>query len=99
MNFLLRIVGIWLLGMSVVLLVIDGTKSLAASNFVITSIGNIWILAHAESLSWLQQVSTQSSLRIVWEVIGIPMLEWPGWIIFGLPGVFLIVAGQSEKRR
>ncbi len=99
MSFLLRITGTWLLGMSVVLLVMDGTKSLAASNFVATSVGNIWILAHAESLSWLQQTSTQGSLRIVWEVIGLPMLEWPGWIMFGLPGVFLIFVGRSEKRR
>ncbi len=98
MSFLLRIIGIWMLGMSVVLLVMDGTKSLAASNIVTTSIGNIWILAHAESLSWLQQVSTQGSLRIVWEVIGISMLEWPGWIIFGLPGVFLIFAGRDKSR-
>jgi len=82
LSFLLRIVGTWLLGMSVVLLVVDGTKSLAASNIVTTSIGNIWILAHAESLSWLQKASTQGSLRIVWEVIGRMDNIRPAWSFF-----------------
>ena len=97
-GFLLRIVGTWLLGASLVLLVMDGTKSLAASNFVTTSLGSIWILAHDESLLWLQQAGTQGSLKIVWEVIMIPMLEWPGWLMLGVPGIFLIFAGRKEKR-
>jgi len=99
MRFLLRIAGTWLLGMSFILLVIDGTKSLAASDFVTTSLGNVWRMINSESLFWLQQESTQSSLRIVWQVIGVPMLTWPGWAVLGLPGIFLIFAGRNQNQR
>ena len=98
-RFILRMTGTWMLGMSLIFMVMDGTRSLAASDLVTTSIGNIWILAHAESLSWLQNEGTKGSLRIVWEMIGIPLLQWPGWAVLGLPGIMLVFAGRNEKRQ
>lgn len=100
MRFVLRIVGTWLLGMTMILLVMDGTKSLAQNSIVMTGIGDIWMLINANSLSETEQVLGQNAnLALVWAYAIVPILSWPGWAVLGLPGLFMIVSGQTRNRR
>lgn len=99
MRFILRIIGTWLLGMTLILLIMDGTKSLAASNVVITGLGDVWILVHESSLIWLEQIFGQKGyLEIIWRYGIAPVLSWPGWAVLGFPGLVLIFHGQSRAR-
>ncbi len=86
--------------MTLILLIMDGTKSLAASNVVITGLGDVWILVHESSLIWLGQVFGQNGyLEIIWRYAIVPVLGWPGWAVLGLPGLVLVFHGQSKARR
>ncbi len=100
MRFMLRIVGTWLLGMTMILLVMDGTKSLAQSSVVTTGLGDIWTLINANSLLEIELVFDQNTnLAMVWAYAIVPVLSWPGWAVLGLPGLFMIVSGQTRNRR
>ena len=97
---MLRIVGTWLLGMTMILLVMDGTKSLAQSSVVTTGLGDIWTLINANSLLEIELVFDQNTnLAMVWAYAIVPVLSWPGWAVLGLPGLFMIVSGQTRNRR
>ncbi len=86
--------------MTLILLIMDGTKSLAASNLVITGLGDVWMLVHESSLNWVEQIfGQQGYLQFIWAYGIVPVLSWPGWAVLGLPGLVLIFHGQSRARR
>ena len=98
MRFILRIIGTWLLGVTVILLVMDGTKSLAASALVMTGLGDIWTLVHANSLAYVEQVfEEKGAFYMVWRQLLLPMLSWPGWAVLGIPGLILIASGRARS--
>ena len=97
MKFLLRVMGIWLLGLTLVLLVIDGTRSLAASQLAITPSGEIWAGLHAQSLVALQIWATNSLAPNTASFIVTVILAWPGWAITGAPGIALLILGRQKN--
>lgn len=99
MRFLLRIVGTWLLGMTLILLVMDGTKSLAESTIRMTSIGDIWAMAHESSFMAFEAFFVSDSLNLIWEYSFEPFLSWPGWAVIGVPGLLFVLMGQVKTRR
>lgn len=99
MRFMVRLLGTWLLGLAVVLLIIDGTKSLAANAVVISSLGETWRLVHFSSLVWLENSVRASAVKGLWGPIIVPVLGWPGWAVFGLPGIVLAFFARSGANR
>ena len=51
MRLILRILGTWLLGLALILLIVDGTKSLGANAVVMTSLNDTWVALSASSLA------------------------------------------------
>ncbi len=97
MRFLLRLTGTWMLGMALVLLIMDGTKSMAANALMITSMGDVWTMVHAASLSGFQAAVASSPVKFIWGPVIQPVLSWPGWAVLGLPGIILAFLGRSKK--
>jgi len=97
MRFLLRLAGTWMLGMALVLLIMDGTKSMAANALLITSMGDDWAMVHAASLSGFQQMISASPAKFIWGPLIQPVLSWPGWAVLGVPGIILAFLGRSRK--
>jgi hypothetical protein len=99
MRFIFRITGTWLLGMTLILIVMDGTKSLATNSIVLTSLKDAWLIVHAGSLNGFMQVFSEGSLQILWDVVLHHVLSWPGWLVIGVPGMMLLIIGRAEKHR
>ncbi len=99
MRFLLRLVGTWLLGMALVLVIIDGTKSLAANALVVTSLSESWRMVHAPSLAGFEQWIFTGPAKIAWEAVIAPALNWPGWAVLGLAGIVLAFLGRLKGNR
>ena len=99
MRFILRIIGTWLLGIALVLLIVDGTRSLGTNAFVITSLGDSWALIHGDSLAVVRQWLADSTPEFMSMQIVERVLRWPGWAVLAVPGLIFALAGRSRRTR
>jgi hypothetical protein len=99
MRLVLRILGTWLLGMAVILLIIDGTKSLGADTVVLTSLGDTWNSISAASLVAVRNFIDTRFFGPVLEPILGALLGFPGFAVLGVPGILLAFAGRSRRSR
>jgi hypothetical protein len=99
MRLILRIVGTWLVAMAVILIVIDGTRSLAASRIITSSLGETWGAVSAGSLDGLRSFIDTRFFGPVLDPILTVLLGYPGFIVLGVPGILLILAGRPKAAR
>jgi ABC-type phosphate transport system permease subunit len=99
MRLLLRIAGTLLIATAVILLIIDGTKSLAANGIVITALGETWQQVSPQSLDGLKQFFETRLFGALLEAIISAILGFPGWAVIGVPGILLAWAGRSRRER
>ena len=98
MRLILRIAGTWLIGLALVLLVVDGTKSLGANALVFTSLADLWTTVHPPSL---QAVSSFFESRFFAALLDLALkavLNYPAFAVFGLPGIVLALLGRKPRR-
>lgn len=98
MRIALRIVGTWLIGLALVLLVIDGTKSLAANEIVLTSLGGIWTQIHAQSLEGMRVFLESRFFSSLLDLVLDALLTYPAFAVIGVPGVVLALLGRRPRR-
>ena len=89
--------GTWFLGMTLILLVMDGTKSMAENALRMTSIGDVWVMVNKNSLTAFETFFAGESWAMVWAYIFGPFLHWPGWAVIGVPGLIFILLGQNKR--
>ena len=99
MRLILRIVGTWLLGIAVILLIIDGTKSLGANTLVVTSLEGTWTSLSATSLEQLKAFLDTRFFGPVLEPVLTGILALPGFVVLGVPGMALAALGRARRRR
>ena len=99
MRLLLRVIGTVLIAVAVILLIIDGTKSLAANALVFTPLGDTWANLNAESLDALKQFFATRLFGAMLETVVTALLNCPGWAVVGVPGLLLAWAGRSRRER
>lgn len=99
MRLLLRLVGTWLLGIALILLIIDGTRSLAASALVMTSLGETWTAIHPESLAEVRAFFATRFFGPLLDSAVTATLALPGWLVLGVPGAFIAWLGRTRRSR
>lgn len=99
MKFILRVLGTWLLGLSLILVIIDGTKTLAARVLTTTSLSETWSSFHAASWESVRQAIMEFVAPVSGQVYAQYFLDWPGWIVFGILGFILLLIGRQRIGR
>ena len=99
MRLVLRIIGTVLIAFAVILLIIDGTKSLAANQVVLTSLEATWTQMHPQSLDAVKQFLGTRLFGPLLETVVAAILGFPGWAVVGVPGLLLAWAGRSRRTR
>jgi len=99
MRLLLRILGTLLIAFAVILLIIDGTKSLGGNAIVVTSLNDTWTALQPESLATLKQFFETRLFGPILETVVSGLLSLPGWAVVGTPGLLLAWAGRSRRER
>lgn len=99
MRLLLRIVGTTLLAAALILLILDGTRSLGTNSLVITSLGATWDAIHADSLAQVRAFLATRFFGPLLESVIDAILSFPGWAVLGVPGTFLAWLGRSKRTR
>ena len=98
MRIALRIIGTWLIGLALVLLVIDGTKSLASTVATFTSLGDVWMQASVQSLDAVREFfRTRFFASLLDNALDV-LLTYPAFAVIGLPGILLTLLGRSPRR-
>lgn len=98
MRLILRIAGTWLIGLALVLLVVDGTKSLGANDLVFTSLADLWTSVHLPSLQAVEGFFESRFFAQLLDAALNAVLDYPAFVVFGLPGIVLALAGRKPRR-
>ena len=99
MRLLFRLTGTWLLALALILLIVDGTKSLGANALVWTPLGELWLQLHAPSLEGFRSFIQSRFFDVVLLPAADFILGLPAWAVFGVPGIILAVMGRSRRSR
>jgi hypothetical protein len=99
MRLVLRVVGTLLIAFAVILIIIDGTSSLAANGLVLTPLEVTWESMHAVSLAAVRDFLGTRLFGPVLDPVVSAVLSFPGWAVIGVPGLLLAWAGRSRRER
>jgi hypothetical protein len=98
-----RLLGLFAIAGAVVGLVIDGTKSIAASSLTVTPLGQAWFTFDPDSLTALQAAIASHVETYVGPWVWSPVIEFlltlPTWFVLGALGAFLLLVGRRRRYR
>jgi hypothetical protein len=102
-GFFSRFVGLWLIAGALVALVVDATKSIAASSLTVTPLGLAWASINQASLMAVQQFVQREVEAYVGHWLWDPLIQWilllPTWAILGAAGFLLTYLGRRRPRK
>ena len=96
-RFLLRFVGLLCLAAAFILVIYDGTKSIAGNTLFITNVQMLWELFSAASLSKVQPLLQPYAGGVLWDPGMTSFLATPSWAVLGILGVVLMLLGRRKK--
>lgn len=99
MRLILRITGTLLLALALILIILDGTRSLGANQLILTSLSAVWELVHAQSLLAFRDFLQSRLFGPLLETAVEAVIGLPGWVVLGVPGALLAWAGRSRRTR
>lgn len=99
MRLVLRVIGTLLIAFAVILVIIDGTRSLAANGLVFTPLEATWQGMHPVSLAAVRDFLGTRLFGPLLDPVVSAVLNVPGWAAVGIPGLLLAWAGRSRRER
>lgn len=100
-GFLSRFVGLWLIAGALVALVIDATKTIAASKLTVTPLGLAWYTLSPSTLMSVQEFVQRNIEATVGRWLWDPVIQWilllPTWAVLGAVGFLLTYLGRRRR--
>ena len=96
-RFLLRFVGLILLAAAFILVVYDGTKSIAGNSLSLTTVQALWELFNPASLARLKPMVEPYAHGLLWDPLTLSFLAAPAWSVLGVIGILLLFLGRKRK--
>ena len=97
-RFLLRALGLFGLAAAFVLVIYDGTKSIAGNRLFLTSVGDLWTLLNANSLSAVRPLVSPYANGVLWDPVAVTFLSWrPGRCSALSPSCSCCLAGRGGR--
>ena len=93
----MRFIGLICLAAAFILVIYDGTKSIAANALYLTSARTLWELINAASLAKLRPLLEPYAGGILWDPVMVSILSAPSWSLLGGFGILLLVFGRKKK--
>ena len=78
-RFLFRFIGLICLAAAFILVIYDGTKSIAGNSLYLTSVRTLWELINAGSLAKLKPLIEPYAGGLLWDPVMIGILAAPSW--------------------
>jgi hypothetical protein len=96
-RFLFRFLGLLCLALAFILLVYDGTKSIADQRVYVTTVTDMWVAAHESSLTQLKPVVERLATWL-WDPLMVKILAAPGALVLAIIGTVLILLGRKKRK-
>ena len=100
-GFLSRVVGFWFIAGTLVALVIDATKTIAASALTVTQLGPAWYTLSPSTLILVQEFVQRRIEAYVGGWLWDPLIMWvlmlPTWAVFATLGFLLTYLGRRRR--
>jgi hypothetical protein len=96
-RFLLRLIGLVSLAAAFILVVYDGTKSIAGNAFAFTSVRALWELTNAASLAKVEPLIKPYAGGLLWDPLMVGILSAPSWALLGIFGIIFILLGRKRR--
>jgi len=102
-GFLARFVGLWLIAGALVAVVIDGAKTIGASELTVTPLGQAWFTLSPSTLMAAQTFVQQKVEAYIGHWLWDPIIQWililPSWAVLGTLGTALAYLGRKRRLR
>jgi hypothetical protein len=96
-RFLFRFIGLICLAAAFILVIYDGTKSIAGNSVYLTSVRMLWELINAGSLQKLRPLLAPYAGGVLWDPGMVTILAAPSWSLLGVVGILFILLGRRKK--
>lgn len=96
-RFLLRVIGLFSLAAAFILVIYDGTKSIAGNQVYLTSVNDLWALLSPASLAAMQPLLSPYANGVLWDPVALAFLGAPSWAVLGLLGILCILLGRRRR--
>src|SRR5579864_3673411 len=96
-RFLFRFIGLICLAAAFILVIYDGTKSIAGNGLFLTTVQALWELINAGSLAKLKLLIAPYAGGLLWDPVMLAILATPAWGLLGFFGIVLLVLGRRKK--
>jgi hypothetical protein len=96
-RFLFRFLGLILLAAAFILVIYDGTKSIAGNSLSLTTVQALWELINPASLAKLKPLIALYAGGLLWDPLTVSVLAAPAWSLLGIAGVLLLFFGRKKK--
>lgn len=98
-RFLFRLLALIFLAVAIIMAVLDATRSVAASELVLTPLGTSWYAVSPETLNLAQAVIQRYVLPAVWDPVMIWILTLPGFTVFFALAFLFYAIGRRPRGR
>jgi hypothetical protein len=96
-RFLFRLIGVLCLAAAFILVIYDGTKSIAGNNLYFSSVQALWELINAGSLAELKPQIQAYANGVLWDPLMLALLAAPSWVVLGILGIIFVLLGRKKK--
>jgi hypothetical protein len=96
-RFLFRFIGLISLAAAFILVIYDGTKSIAGNSLSLTTVQALWQLINAGSLAKVKPLIDHYAGGLLWDPMMLSILAAPAWGLLGLFGILLLILGRKKK--
>ena len=97
-RFLFRFLALVALSVAVIMAVLDATRTLAASELVITPLGESWAATLPDLLALTEQNVRHYVHPLAWDPVALFILRLPGFAVFGVLALGLYAIGHKRER-
>ncbi|MCL7997054.1 hypothetical protein M8994_02210 [Brucella sp. 21LCYQ03] len=98
-RFVLRSLAVVCLALAVIFAVLDGARSVGAQEFVVKPLLDMWAVGAPELLGDAEAFVTHYIGIAAWDRVFVPLLEQPGWLVFGILALLFYLAGHRREKR
>ena len=96
-RFILRFLGLLCLAAGFVLVIYDGTKSIAGNAVAFTNVRMLWEAVNAASLAAIRPLIEGYIGAFAWDPVTTTFLQAPSWAVLGVVGIMLMLLGRRRR--
>ena len=98
-KFIFRMLALLFLVLAAVTAVLDITRSIADSTFVMTALGQDWFNISPSTLNFSQAMIQRYVHPAIWDPGVQTILQAPSWLVFGVLALFFGLIGRRKKQK